>query len=56
MSKGVNIFNHFNSPKSDGHKIKGDEMLYCPTTQDVSSIRYTSNGILCSQCNKHANL
>ena len=61
MSKGINIYNHFNPPKSDGHKLKGESypnemMLHCPKTEDVYTPIYTSNGIMCSNCNKHVNL
>ena len=55
MSKGINIFNHFNPTKSDGHKLKGESfiegmMLYCPKKRDVYTPVHTSNGIMCSHC------
>ena len=34
MSKGINIFNHFNPPKKDGHIIKSYDIMYCPKLKD----------------------
>ena len=68
MSKGINMFNHFNPPKADGHKIVGitssshTPTVYCPKIKDntegnepVSKLvdgTHTSNGIICSHCGK----
>lgn len=63
MSKGMNIFNHFNPPKSDGHKITSaplsfpdvrntPPMVYCPKIKDVTYGTYTSAGMECTNCKK----
>ena len=65
MSKGMNIFNHFNPPKSDGHKITSgfpdsqssaesmsSPMVYCPKIKDTTWGNYTSAGMQCTHCKK----
>ncbi len=57
MSKGINMFNHFNPPKSNGHKItidfdSGIVSVYCPSLGDNTSAVHTSNGVKCNYCNK----
>jgi hypothetical protein len=55
MSKGANIFNHFNPPKSDGHKVVRHEQtgpqIYCPVKNDQIVGIYTSAGTKCT-CGK----
>lgn len=55
MSKGINIFNHFTPPVSDGHKIVAFEIegprIYCPITKTVVTGKHTSNGPMCT-CEK----
>ena len=56
MSKGINIFNHFNPPKSDGHKVVDHDIhgprVYCPFIKDTITSTYTSSGIICGHCKK----
>lgn len=53
MSKGANIFNHFNPPKSDGHRVieVDGPTVYCPKVMDNVTGTYTSAGIKCT-CGK----
>lgn len=58
MSKGINIFNHFNPPKKDGHIIKSYDVaqcpiMYCPKLKDDTTGQHTSNGVMCTHCKKH---
>ena len=55
MSKGMNIFNHFNT-RSDGHQVKYDNgyvSCYCPVARDHVSATPTSNGVKCNHCQKN---
>jgi hypothetical protein len=57
MSKGVNMLNLLNPPKSDGHKVIENTVhgpvIYCPKIGDTITGNYTSNGIYCPHCKKH---
>ena len=57
MSKGMHYF-PFNSPKSDGHKIKSrydtvNPIIYCPKLKDDTIGQHTSIGVQCNNCKKH---
>lgn len=56
MSKGVNLINLFDPPKSDGHKLilETDRfIIYCPKIKDTVSVSHTSKGTICYHCGKH---
>lgn len=59
MSKGINLLNHFDRPKNDGHRVKYSEYgvsCYCPVARDHVSAISTSNGVKCNHCQKTINV
>jgi hypothetical protein len=58
MSKGINLFNHFNPSKPTHKRVIGEDKITifvkCPKAShnDIISTYHTSNGLKCSQCNQ----